>query len=199
MQEQRTQDRLVAAIVGWLGVLVILAGLFLPYVENDLAYSENSIVQSDAAGAAVIAGLALLVAWRMYRVFTYRGRPLWIIVVAAFVGINLGLAWSDLTLYPVNPDGSLDMSQPSPGTAGIGLYVIALGVLVTVGAGIGLLRLSDAAEVVEESSRPTPSAGGARPSPQAHPATLNSLHAPDVNPGQEWSGQSMRPGGGEAA
>lgn len=138
----------MAAIVGGLGVVLVLLSQVLPVSEDTGTFggaTENTIVESDPTSAAIMTALALVVAWRVYRTYTEREKPIWILVPAVFIAINLAVVWnSALTLYPLLPDGSLDTSAPTSASAGIALYIAALGVLFCLASGAALWNITGA-------------------------------------------------------
>ena len=122
-----TQDRTVAAVIGWLGALTAIIGTLLPSVSVGV-FSGPALIHS--ADGVVIAVLALVVAWRVYRTFTDRAHPAWIIAPALGASVLLAYDWND-ALQSVRVD-ALDLTVTR--SAGTGLYVIALGLALTWGA-----------------------------------------------------------------
>ena len=131
------QDRTVAAVVGWLGALTVIIGTMLPAVSVGAFSGESMIHSTDGV---VMAVLALVVAWRVYRTFTLREHPAWIVWPALVIGGILAYDWNT-NVTSVRID-ELDITVAR--SAGTGLYVIALGVVLALASGIALWRLKRA-------------------------------------------------------
>jgi hypothetical protein len=143
MVDNRAQDKLVAAIVGWIGAALILLGTILPEHESSIfsGVQSNTLIQTGDGIFFVV--VALVIAWRVYRTWTNRDKAAWVIVGGVWTGGWLVFEWiNGAKIYPVI-DGQVDTSvAPEIAAAGIGLYVAALGVILVIGCGIALLATS---------------------------------------------------------
>jgi hypothetical protein len=158
MVDNKAQDQLVAAIVGWIGAALILLGTILPERESSVfsGVQSNTLIQSgDGIFYAVV---ALVIAWRVYRTWTNRDKAAWVLFGGVWTGGWLVFDWiNGAKIYPVI-DGQVDTSAaPEIAAAGIGLYVVALGAILVIGCGIALLATSrQTAPAVPVAAAPSP-------------------------------------------
>ena len=85
------QDRIVASVVGWLGALTIIIGTLLPAVNVGAPSGESLIHSTDDV---ILAAGGVLVAWRVYRTFTHRDHPAWIVWRSVVLGAILAVDWN---------------------------------------------------------------------------------------------------------
>ena len=153
---QKSQDRLVAAVVGWIGAALLIVGTLLPARESTVfsGVADNTLIQSGRGIFYIAAGLA--VAWRVYRTFTNRDKAGWVIFAGVWAAAWLAYDWTHgAEIYPVI-GGQLDTTvAPEIAAAGIGLYVIALGSLLSFASGVALLKTKPAAAPAPITSPPT--------------------------------------------
>jgi hypothetical protein len=149
MQPQRTsQDRLVAAGAGAVGALAVALGSLLPAFDPGLlpALQGNTLVQ---ASTGIYLLFAAVIAFRVYRAFTGRYQPGWLM----FLGVWVGgwLVYDATTMTWVNPVSSASF-VPAPG---IGVYVVGLGAILTIGSGLALWRIGRS-EAAQDTIAPQP-------------------------------------------
>lgn len=155
MQPQRTsQDRLVAASAGAVGALAVALGSLLPAFDPGVlpGLQGNTLVQ---ASTGVYLLFAAVIAFRAYRAFTGRYRPAWLI----FLGVWVGgwLVYDATTMTWVNPVNN-ESFVPAPG---IGVYVVGLGAILTMGSGVALWRIGRS-DAERETTAPQPTGASGR-------------------------------------
>jgi hypothetical protein len=114
------------------GALITTVATFLPWEESPSwrTIEHNTLIQQH--GWALIA-LALAAAFSAYQTSSGRSNKwwvplIWIAMAAALLFVETQVSH---TLYPVNPDGSVDTSGPGvTGSLGIAVYVAWVGVAV---------------------------------------------------------------------
>lgn len=128
------QDRLVAAVAGGLGAVTIIIGSLLPAFNPHGfgALQENTLIQSSYG---IYPLFGLLIAWRVYRTYTDRQHPFWIMLAALWTG-----AWVVIDAVTTEYGTGAQAWIPGPG---IGCFVVGFGCLVAVFAGYALWKLED--------------------------------------------------------